>query len=224
MLALCAALWAGAHAAAAPADRLEACIKLYQAGDFVSVVDSLSALMPFINDARQDIRAYQYLAFSYAMLKMRSTAKRLFTAALARHPCMRVDTLMFPPQLTEIFYEAKVERDAALALTAKQRDKGEKTNLFIRKTLGTVLLATGVCGSMGGGWYLGDASAQFEAQHISTARLSLWTGVAIGVTSVAVVPLGLYLLVKGEHGTSGKKRVCVRPAATGVGAEIAVAF
>ena len=198
-----------AHAEPTTSARLDSCIAYYRAGNFLKVVDSITMLMPFITEPADEVTLYQYLAFSYVMLEMSTMGKRLFSVALTKFPCMGVDTLVFPPQLTTLFYEAKVEREASLALGASAAGRSKRINLLTRKVIGSCLLASAVFGAGSSGYFYRDAIQEFDDKYTSGGRLSLWTGIALSAVSIAVIPLSLSLIVKRDGDELSKRGVCL---------------
>jgi hypothetical protein len=197
--------------------RLDACIAGYQNGDYQKTADSLRALVRGLVIGDDEMRAYKYLGFSYAMLNWIDLSKEAFKTALEKFPTMDIDTLEVPPNITLIFKQAKLEiklaaMDAALIRTPPV--------VVVKKTFvaPTILLTTGIlsAGAGAGFFYFGfqkyqkykslDAPDQSSLDYYYTTAGYYYIAAGIGACVAAVlIPVSIHLFTKKEPGNKAVK-------------------
>jgi hypothetical protein len=198
-------------ASAAPnvQERLDSCISYYEFGEYAMAADSIKALLPLISDKQMEATAYKYLGFSYVMLEMVNRAKDFFRVALEKFPQMEVDTLEVPPNIMIVFKQAKLEHkieEGDTGVTVIKADPRVKR----RRTVASVLLASGVVVGGLGGYFFFDASNEYDEYqaiddpsqqdkmdaHYENASNSLVVGIVTGGVGVALLPVSLVLFLK----------------------------
>jgi len=90
--------------------RFAAFVSYYEDGDYRKASDSLLSILPLLSGSKDEIVAYRYIGFSYAMLNWVDKAKQTFKSALTKYPGMDIDTLEVPPNISIVFRQAKLER------------------------------------------------------------------------------------------------------------------
>lgn len=85
-------------------------ISYYEDGEYKKAADSLSSVLPSLAGGANELAAYKYIGFSYAMLNWVDRAKETFKVALGKFPDMDIDTLEVPPNIAIVFKQAKLEK------------------------------------------------------------------------------------------------------------------
>ncbi|MBD3240382.1 MAG: hypothetical protein GF331_07340 [Chitinivibrionales bacterium] len=179
---------AGMSAAQNPAEaQLDSYVRHYIDGEFAQAAEGIVGLFPFLTDPRQQLRAYKYLAYSYAMLGMTQRAHAVFSSALENYPDITIDTLEAPPRVGTIFFDAKIAKQKEW----RRRYQQALVDRTVRKA-SAVLLLTGAGGAAWASGYLLRDAQDGEA-------LSTWTGLGLGMVSLAMLPVSVYLFVKSDN-------------------------
>lgn len=191
-------------------ERLNSYISFYQDGDYRKAADSIDALIPMLTDPEDQMNAYKYLGFSYAMLNRIDKSKDAFKTALKKYSAMEIDTLEVPPNITIIFKQAKLE----LKLEKIDTTKTVRTYIIVQKkniALPTILLSLSVV-SLGAGAnlaYYGYQQRQkyntfntpdqkiLDKYYNNSIYSFIGAGVC-GVTTCVLFPISLYLYNKKE--------------------------
>ncbi len=196
LMLLALVYWAGPASAQNPAElRLDTCIAHYVDGEFAKAADGIVEIFPFLADPQRQLRAYKYLAYSYAMLGMSRRAHAVFSSALECYPDMTIDTLEAPPRVGTIFYDAKIDKQKEW----RRRYQQALVDRTVRKASAVLLLAGSGGAAWASGYLLRDAQAADEGDALST-----WTGLGLGVVSLAMLPISVYLFVKSDDDAAAR--------------------
>lgn len=189
-------VWTATAAAQNPAElRLDTCITHYINGEFAEAAEGIVEVFPFLADPQRQLRAYKYLAYSYAMLGMTQRAHAVFSSALECYPDMAIDTLEAPPRVGTIFYDAKIDK----LKEWRRRYQQTLVDRTVRKA-SAVLLLTGAGGAAwASGYLLRDAQHSDEGDALST-----WAGLGLGAAALAMLPISVYLFVKSDNDAASR--------------------
>ena len=190
--------------------RLTSCIANYENGEYQKVADSLERLATALVDSEQQIKAYKYLAYSYAMLNRIEKSKAIFEVALKKHPAMNIDTLEAPPNIAIIFKQVKLEKKIETINLSHP-----KTIVVLQKknvVVPTILFSCSILciGAAVDLLYYGNQQHQ-QYKSITTPDQDLLDGyysryrnatiagaVSLGVSAV-LLPVSIYLFTKKDH-------------------------
>jgi hypothetical protein len=190
--------------------KLESFISYYEDGEYKKAADSLGALLPSVASGRDEMDAYKYLGFSFAMLNWVDKSKETFKTALKKFPRMDIDTLEVPPNIAIIFKQAKLERRLETIDTLSMRKPVvvvERRNV----ALPTVLLSISIVSAVVGAELFYNGFQQYQQytsvntpdqsvldKYYSNARNAYIGGAACAVVTAVLVPVSLYLFLKKE--------------------------
>ncbi len=194
--------------------RLQTFISYYEDGEYQKAADSLGALLPSVAGGRDEVDAYKYLGFSFAMLNWVDKSKETFKTALKKFPRMDIDTLEVPPNIAIIFRQAKLERRLETMDTLSMRKPVvvvERRNV----ALPTVLLSISIVSAVVGAELFYNGFQQYQQykqykppantpdqsvldKYYSNARNSYVGGAACASVTAVLVPVSLYLFLKKE--------------------------
>jgi len=116
LVLLLAALLVGAARAQAPAARLANGIRLYQNLEYDSAAAALGAALsepglPVLSDSER-LSALAFLGATEVFRNRRDSAAAAFTRLLYADPRYRIDHLIFPPQVTNLFQQVRLSTRA----------------------------------------------------------------------------------------------------------------
>lgn len=171
--------------------RLDSYVSLFESGQYVAAVDSITAVFPVVGE-KNELRAYKYLAYSYAMLQMTARASAVFAAALEKYPGMAIDTLEAPPSIVNMFQEVRIAQRAALPREVRAQNT-------TRLALGALLGIASAGGIFLSGYLIGSANGETPA---------LIGGAAAGAVSAIILPISMYLVSRPDSRRG--KRIAVR--------------
>lgn len=191
-------------------EKLETCISEYRNGNYKTAADHLKALLPFLSGMEDQVEAYRYLGFSYAMLNWIDRSKEVFKTGLGIYPAMAIDTLEVPPNIAIIFKQAKLEKK----LERIEASAAKTPKIIVKRKYvlaPAMLLSLGVV-SAGAGidlFYYGNQQHQKYRSvntrdqqqldmYFSNYRNAYIAGSACAVLTAVLVPLSIHLFMKRE--------------------------
>jgi tetratricopeptide (TPR) repeat protein len=189
--------------------RIPFCISLFRDGYYQKAIDCLNDLMVTLHNKSDTVEALKYLGFCYGMLNRIDFAKDCFNSAMEKDPKMEIDTLEFPPNITLICNQIKLERKLQKLDTITPV---ERKNPIIP----VLILGGGLVTAVPGGYFLMHAKDLY-AVYQKTAppqsdidkaygsfRNALIKGYIFSGFSAILLPVSIYLLLHHEKGP-GKK-------------------
>jgi tetratricopeptide (TPR) repeat protein len=184
------------------------CISFYQNGDYEKAIDCLTLVLSHTLKGSDSILIYKYLGFSNGMLGRIDLAKEDFNILLDMAPDMQIDTLEYPPNISIIFNQVKLERKIAKIDTvtlALRSQVTEKKNPFV-----PILLLTGgtAFAAAGGYWYYSGYTIHNEYLALNTPDQKqmdkyynnyrnqyIKSAVSFGISAV-LLPVSTYLFLR----------------------------
>jgi tetratricopeptide (TPR) repeat protein len=191
-------------------EKLETCISEYRNGNYKTAADHLKTLLPSLSGMEDQVEAYRYLGFSYAMLNWIDKSKEVFKTGLGIYPAMAIDTLEVPPNIAIIFKQAKLEKK--LEKIEASAAKTPKIIVKRKNVLAPALLLTLGMASAGASidlFYYGNQQHQ-KYRSISTHdqhqldmyfnnyRNAYIAGSACAALTAVLVPVSIHLFMKRE--------------------------
>jgi hypothetical protein len=188
--------------------RVAAFVSYYQDGDYRKASDSLLSILPLLAGSKDEIVAYRYIGFSYAMLNWVDKAKLTFKSALTKYPGMDIDTLEVPPNISIVFKQAKLERKLETLDTAAVHRP--VVVVAARNIVApTLLLSVSILSAVGsaGLFYTGNQQylkyksvntpSQSELdKYYSNSQYAVIGGVACAAVTGVLLPVSIYLYNK----------------------------
>jgi len=187
--------------------RFTFCISSFREGYYQKTIDCLNDLMVTLNNRSDTIEALKYLGFCNGMLNRIDQAKDFFNEALDKDPDMELDTLEFPPNITLIYNQIKLER---------KLQKIDSVPLVKKKSpvIPVLMLGAGLVTAVPGGYFLMHAKDLYDVynqknpprsqstldKEWSSYTSSLIKGCVFGGVSAVLLPVSLYLLLHNEKG------------------------
>ena len=189
---------------------VERFVALYEDGSYRAAADSLGGLLPLLAGTKDELTAYKYIGFSYAMLNLVDKAKQTFKSALAKFPEMGIDTLAVPPNIAIVFNQARLERKLESIDTASS----QKPVVFIEKknvAAPTVILSISIISAIASGELFYAGYQQYQKyrsintpdqglldRYYSASRSYYVGGAACAALTAVLTPISIYLYVKKE--------------------------
>lgn len=183
------------------------CISSFREGYYQKTIDCLNDLMVTLPNQSDTVEALKYLGFCYGMLNRIDMAKDYFNKALEKDPKMELDTLEFPPNITLIYNQIKLER---------KLQKIDSVPLVKKKSpvIPVLMLGAGLVTAVPGGYFLMHAKDLYDVynqknpprsqstldKEWSSYTSSLIKGCVFGGVSAVLLPVSLYLLLHNEKG------------------------
>lgn len=100
-------------------DKLKMCTSNYSDGYYDHAVQCIDQTLPSLTNFKDSVDAFKLLALSYGMLNQIDKAKEYFGIALDKDSAMNIDTLAFPPNITLIYNQVKLEKKMSRIETSK---------------------------------------------------------------------------------------------------------
>lgn len=186
------------------------CISTLREGYYQKTIDCLNDLMITLHARSDTVVALKYLGFCYGMLNRIDLAKEYFNKGLEKDPAMELDTLEFPPNITLIYNQLKLERklqklDTGLAAERKS------------PIVPLLMLGGGLVTAVAGGYFLMHAKDLYATYQktdppqsaiekaYNSYQSELIKGCVFSGVSVILLPVSLYLLLHDDK--RSKKRV-----------------
>jgi tetratricopeptide (TPR) repeat protein len=185
-------------------------ISYYEDGEYKKAADSLSSLLPSLSDSANELAAFKYIGFSYAMLNWVDKAKGTFKIALGKFPNMDIDTLEVPPNIAIVFKQAKLEKRLERLDTVSL----QKPVIVVQRknvVLPTILLSVSIVSAAAAGELFYNGFQQYKNytsvstpdqsvldSYYTQARNAYIGGAVCAAVTAVLLPVSIYLYVKKE--------------------------
>ena len=170
------------------------CISSYREGFYQKSIDCLNEVFPNLKTGVDSLAAYEYLALGYGMLNRIDLSKLNFRLAFQKNPSMDIDTLEFPPNISLIFSQVKLELEKARSDSVAAAALAQPAKPHRSIVLPVVLLSTGTAAACAGGYFFYRSNRLY--QDYSDHRTALVEGAVCSGIAAAAVPVSLYLLLR----------------------------
>jgi tetratricopeptide (TPR) repeat protein len=179
------------------------CVSSYREGYYQKTIDCIREVMPALKTNSDSVAAFKFLGLSYGMLNQIETSKQYFKQAMDKDPFFEIDTLEFPPNITIIYNQVKLEKKMARLDSTSEEVKsvpaeGKQDIVMPTVYLSTTVIAAGAAGYF---FYKSYAAYQKYLDEEQQDRMDSYysdhrNALIAGVCCSAVVPVTLYLFLR----------------------------